>query len=125
MSASDLEFLKKKINEIDNHIVEMINSNYMSDKAYTKITTMIGHIDDVHVKNQSDVDGEKYHYWVKDRLDKICNILVNIKKRSSSSHKNEHEDLMHPTGDYYNEDNSITLTPEVKTSLTDILNEKY
>jgi hypothetical protein len=125
MSTNNIELLKQKITEIDNHIGDMLNSNYMSDKAYTKITAIIGHIDDLHGRDKADDHSHDYHAWVKNRLHKICDILVNIKKLSGLHQKNEPEDLMHPTGDYYNEDNSIILTPEVKMTLSNILKEKF
>lgn len=125
MSNNYEESLSNKVNDINHLIKEMINTNYMSDKAYTTLTAMIGHLDDIHSQNKADTNDNNYHAWVKQHLDKICDVLLAVKKHSRTPHHDQHEDMMHPTGDYYNEDKSITLTDETKDALRVILAEEY
>ena len=66
-----------------------------------------------------------YYHWVKARLEKISGLLVSLQKHSSSSFFIHNEDLMNVTGDYYNEDNTISLTKEIKQSINAILNDTY
>jgi hypothetical protein len=125
MIRKDSLQFKKEIEEIDELIRQALEYDFLADKLYTQITTKIGTFDEA-IENSTFQGGDaNFLIWVKNRLDKICKMLVLVQSRERKSHIFNLEDLMHPTGDTYNEDNSIFLSREVKKKLKKILEEKY
>lgn len=114
--------LKKDIEEIDELIKEALQSDFLPDVLYIKITTKIGAFDEAFVNAKFSNSDANFLAWAKTRLDKICNMLID---EQLHCHPPLEDDLMHPTGDYYNEDNSIFISPQLKDSLQRILNEKF
>lgn len=116
------------LDEIDSIFKEALKNEILTDRTYTQITTKIGHIDLNYMNDHFKQSDEAYYHWVKSRLDKISGLLVSLQKPSSSSSNSSsihHEDLMNVTGDYYNDDNTISLTDETKNSINTILNDSY
>ncbi len=117
--------VSKHLGEIDSMLKDALKHDILPDRSYTQITTKIGVIESVYMNDQFKQADENYYLWVKERLEKITGLLVSLQKHSSASLSIPNEDLMHVTGDYYNEDNSISLTDEVKTAITNIINKGY
>jgi hypothetical protein len=117
--------VSKHLEEIDSMFKDALKNQILPDRSYTQITTKIGHIDSTYMNDHFKQSDEAYYHWVKGRLDKICELLVSLQKHSSSSFSIHHEDLMNVTGDYYNEDNTISLTNEIKNSINTIINDTY
>lgn len=124
MSQDIISDIKANLQTIDTQLSEIIESNILTDPMYTKVTRKIGHIDDL-ILNSNHRGNDEYLQWVKQRLDKISNILINLEKHAARSLQQDNEDLMHPSGDYFNEDNSISLSDDVKKQLADILNDQH
>lgn len=122
MLSKNLTELKKDIEEIDDLIKEAIQSDFLPDKLYIEITTKIGAFDEAFVNAKFSSADANFLAWAKKRLDKICNMLID---EQMHCHPAMEDDLMHPTGDYYNEDNSIFISQQLKDSLQSILNEKF
>lgn len=117
--------VSKQLDEIDSLFKDLLNHDILPDRSYTQITTKIGHIDTTYMNDHFKQSDEAYYHWVKNRLDKISELLIGLQKHSSSSFSMHNEDLMNVTGDYYNEDNTISLTNEIKASINTILNDTY
>lgn len=125
MFSQQAEKLKREIEEIDTLIEYALENDFLSDNIYTKITTKIGILDDAVVNANYSPEEQNYLAWVKARLDKICKMLLDEYTHGRQYVNGFNDDLMHPTGDYFNEDNSIVLSPKVKDSLKKILQDKY
>ena len=125
MNKDVSEKVTKHLHEIDLMFIDALNHEILPDRSYTAITTKIGHIDSIYMNDHFKLADENYYHWVKTRLDKISGLLVNLKKHSTIAFSIPDEDLMHVTGDYYNEDNSVSLTKEIKSSITVIINDTY
>lgn len=121
MQQNTVAQIQRDLVALNQTITEALDYNYLSDKTYTKIITMIGHIDHECTKHHDSLEEVTYSSKVKKRLDNICHILLAIQKQAKIPNN---ENLMHPSGDYFNEDNSLFLTPETKHSLEKILEEK-
>ncbi len=117
--------VSKHLQEIDDLLKETLKSEILPDRTYTLITGKIGHLDSTYMNGQFKTDDQAYYHWVKSRLDKLSGLLTNLKKHSTTSFSIPNEDLMHVTGDYYNEDNSITLTQDIKDAIHSLINEKF
>ncbi len=117
--------VSKQLQEFDSILNEVLKHQILPDRTYTQITQKLGHIDSIYMNDQFKQSDPNYYQWVKTRLDKISSLLISLKKHSTTSLSIPDEDLMHVTGDYYNEDNSVSLTQEVKDAIATITNEKY
>lgn len=117
--------VSKHLDEIDSMLKDALKNQILPDRSYTQITTKIGHIDSTYMNDLFKKSDEAYYHWVKVRLDKISALLVSLQKHSSNSFSIHNEDLMNVTGDYYNEDNTISLTNEIKNSINTIINDTY
>ena len=125
MNKDDSLKVSKQLDEIDSIFKDALKNQILPDRIYTQITTKIGHIDSTYMNDHFKQSDEVYYHWVKNRLDKISGLLVNLHKHSADSFSIHHEDLMNVTGDYYNEDNTISLTNEIKNSINTIINDTY
>lgn len=119
------EKVKKQLDEIDFLLIDTLTHDIIPDRTYTQIVTKLGNIETNYMSDKFKAINQDYYTWVKIRLEKISSLLVSLKKHSSTSFSIPNEDLMHVTGDYYNEDNSITLTDEIKAAINNILHDKY
>lgn len=117
--------VRKHLSEIDSILKDALKDKILPDRKYTQLTTKIGLIDSTYMKDSFKEVNEDYFNWANARLTKISGLLVSLQKHSSTSFSIHHEDLMNVTGDYYNEDNSITLTDDIKNEMTAIINETY
>lgn len=117
--------VSKHLDEIDSMFKDALKNQILPDRSYTQITTKIGHIDSTYMNDHFKESDEAYYQWVKCRLDKMSGLLVSLQKHSSSGFKSHNEELMNVTGDYYNEDNTISLTNEIKNSIKTILDHTY
>ena len=117
--------VKKAMDEIDSLVREALNHDFITDKVYVRIITKIGNFDDAILRAQSSSSDEDYLNWAKNRLDKICQMFVDEQETAIGPSELGNDEFMHPTGDYYNEDNSFTLSGEVKSKLKELLSEEY
>lgn len=117
--------VKKQLDEIDNLLKDVLNRQILPDRTYTQIVTKLGHIETDYMREEFASADRDYFNWVKKRLDKISGLLVSLKKHSTTSLSLPSEDLMHVTGDYFNEDNSVSLTNEIKQAINNIIRETY
>lgn len=117
--------VKKQLDEVDGLLAEALKQEILPDRTYTQIVTKLGHIETSCMNNDFKSADEKYYHWVKIRLEKISKLLIGLKKHSSTSFSIHNEDLMHVTGDYYNEDNSVSLSDDVKQAINNIIHESY
>jgi hypothetical protein len=117
--------VSKQLQEFDSILNEVLKQQILPDRTYTQITLKIGHIDSHYMNDQFKQSDPNYYNWVKTRLDKLSKLLMSLPKHSTTSFSIPDEDLMHVTGDYYNEDNSISLTQDIKDAIATITNEKY
>ncbi len=117
--------VKKQLHELQSMIRDSLKNDILPDRTYTQIITQIGLIETSCMGNEFKLSDQAYYDWVKSHLEKITGALVSLKKHSSTAFSIPNEDLMHVTGDYYNEDNSISLTNDVKHTITAIINETY
>lgn len=116
--------VKTQLEEIDSLLKDALERDIIPDRAYTQLVTKLGHIETAYMRDEFRSINQDYYNWVKIRLEKISGFLINLKK-SASFTSIPREDLMHATGDYYNEDNSIMLTADIKQSIKDIINDTY
>lgn len=116
--------LRRDLEEIDALIEQALQNDFLPDNIYVKITTKIGTFDEAFINSHYSPADENYLVWAQARLDKICKMLLAEQIHAKDIY-NENDDLMHPTGDYYNEDNSIYLSSRAKNSLKKILQDKY
>lgn len=125
MIPNNLSELKKAINEIHILINKILQDNFLTDKTYTQITNKIGMIDEYLARAHSLDADPTFLNWSNAQLDTLSKILIDIQTKADKSQTLRNEDLMHPTGDYYNEDNSIILSAEAKKNLQKIIEEKF
>jgi hypothetical protein len=125
MSQEILSKVKKQLEEIDTLFKDALKQEILPDRTYTQIVTKLGHLETNYMRDDFKSLDLNYFNWVKTRLEKISDLLIHLQKHSTSSFSLPNEDLMHVTGDYYNEDNSVTLTAEVKQAINSIINEAY
>lgn len=117
--------VSEQLHDIDSILKDALTQDILPDRTYTQITTKIGVIETIYMNDEFKLADKAYYQWVKTRLGKISGLLVGLKKHSTEAFSIPNEDLMHVTGDYYNEDNSISLTEEIKQSINTIVNDTY
>ena len=125
MYPNNLSELKKAIDEIHTLIGKILQDNFLTDKTYTQITAKIGLIDDYLARNAAQENDANYVHWSNAQLSTLSQVLIEIQSRADKSATMRNEDLMHPTGDYYNEDNSIMLSAEAKNNLQKLFEEEF
>lgn len=121
--SSSIDF-KKIIDDIHALIRKSLQDNFLTDKTYIQITTKIGLIDEYLASSEEKKNDPIFLSWSDAKLNALSKILIDIQSSADKSVTLRDEDLMHPTGDYYNEDNSIPLSEEIKNRLKKILEEK-
>ncbi len=125
MTTELLSKVKKQFEEIDYLLKETLKQDFLPDRTYTHIVTKLGIIESNYLRDELRSTDPNYFNWAKIRLEKMSTLLVALKKHMSANFSLTKEDLLHVTGDYYNEDNSITLTSEAKQKISDLLKEAY
>ena len=117
--------VSKHLQEIDSILKESLTHEILPDRTYTRLTIIIGHIDSIYMNDHFKLIDKEYYHWVEARLTKISGLLVNLQKHSFTSFSIPNEDLMHVSGDYFNEDNSISLTADIKNTINLIIDDNY
>jgi len=125
MDSRDSSIYRKYVQEIDELIKQIIKTNFLSDQIYTQIKSKIGAFDQMLERHATPDEDSGFLTWSKSRLHKISNVLIEAQTKPNKISHESQEDLMHPTGDYYNEDTSIKLSDKIKDELVNILEDKY
>lgn len=87
MTQDPAQFLLA-IDEIDALLHEALQCDFVSDQLYNRIITKIGAFDEAFIRLPMAERNEPFFDWIKDRIDKICEILVDAQAKSHKKHMN-------------------------------------